>query len=55
MPSRRRIFIKARSVFSRVAYSGPETGVRERASYVIRQNKITFVLTTPLRAKHRNR
>src|SRR4029453_16454916 len=34
------------------AYSGPETGVRERASYVVRQNRITFVLTTPLRAKH---
>ena len=38
--------------FQPVAYSGPETGVRERASYVVRQNKITFVLTTPLRAKH---
>ncbi len=29
--------------FQPVAYSGPETGVRERASYVVRQNKITFV------------
>ena len=38
--------------FQAVAYSGPETGVRERASYAVRQNKITFVLTTPLRAKH---
>ena len=38
--------------FQPVAYSGPETGVRERVSYVVRQNKITFVLTTPLRAKH---
>src|SRR5215469_15610263 len=38
--------------FQPVAYSGPETGVRERASYVVRQNKITLVLTTPLRAKH---
>src|SRR2546427_8116004 len=38
--------------FQPVAYSGPETGVRERASYVVRQNKITFVLTTPLRANH---
>jgi 4-hydroxyphenylpyruvate dioxygenase len=38
--------------FQPLAYSGPETGVRERASYVVRQNKITFVLTTPLRAKH---
>jgi len=38
--------------FQPVAYSGPETGVRERSSYVVRQNKITFVLTTPLRANH---
>ena len=35
--------------FQSLAYAGPETGVRDRASYVIRQNKITFVLTTPLR------
>ena len=38
--------------FQPLAYSGPETGVRERASYVVRQNKITFVLTTPLRTTH---
>src|SRR5690348_3668261 len=31
-----------------VAYSGPETGCRERASYVVAQDKIRFVLTTPL-------
>jgi 4-hydroxyphenylpyruvate dioxygenase len=30
------------------AYAGPETGIRDRASYVIRQNKIRLVLTTPL-------
>jgi 4-hydroxyphenylpyruvate dioxygenase len=35
-----------------VAYSGPETGVRDRASYVVQQNKIRFVLTTPLRPDH---
>src|SRR6478672_10651499 len=34
--------------FSAVAYSGPETGVKEKASYVVRQNKLTFVLTTSL-------
>jgi 4-hydroxyphenylpyruvate dioxygenase len=38
--------------FQPVAYSGPETGIRERASYVLRQNKITLVLTTPIRAKN---
>ena len=32
-----------------VAYAGPETGVRDRASYVLEQNKIRFVLTTALR------
>lgn len=32
-----------------VAYAGPETGVRDRASYVLQQGKIRFVLTTPLR------
>jgi 4-hydroxyphenylpyruvate dioxygenase len=31
-----------------VAYCGPETGVRDRASYVLQQNKIRFVLTAPL-------
>src|SRR3954467_3957057 len=34
--------------FQSLAYSGPETGQRDRASYVIRQNKLTFVLTTPM-------
>jgi 4-hydroxyphenylpyruvate dioxygenase len=32
-----------------VAYAGPETGVRNRASYVLEQGKVRFVLTTPLR------
>lgn len=35
--------------FQPLAYSGPETGMREKSSYAIRQNKLTFVLTTPLR------
>jgi len=35
--------------FQLVAYAGPETGVRDRVSYVLQQNKIRFVLTTPLR------
>ncbi|ATL48504.1 4-hydroxyphenylpyruvate dioxygenase [Chitinophaga caeni] len=34
--------------FQSVAYAGPETGVRDRASYVLVQNKIRFVFTTPL-------
>ena len=36
--------------FQAIAYAGPETGVKDRASYVVRQNKLTFVLTTPIRA-----
>jgi 4-hydroxyphenylpyruvate dioxygenase len=32
-----------------VAYAGPETGLRDRASYVLQQNKIRLVLTTALR------
>jgi 4-hydroxyphenylpyruvate dioxygenase len=31
-----------------VAYRGPETGVRDRASYLMQQGKIRLVLTTPL-------
>jgi 4-hydroxyphenylpyruvate dioxygenase len=31
-----------------VAYRGPETGMRDRASWVLQQDKIRFVLTTPL-------
>jgi 4-hydroxyphenylpyruvate dioxygenase len=34
------------------AYAGPETGVRDRASYVLQRDKIRFVLTTPLRPSH---
>jgi 4-hydroxyphenylpyruvate dioxygenase len=34
--------------FRLAAYQGPETGTRDRASYVLVQNKIRFVLTTPL-------
>jgi len=30
------------------AYRGPETGTRDRVSYVLEQNQIRFVLTTPL-------
>jgi 4-hydroxyphenylpyruvate dioxygenase len=35
--------------FQALAYAGPETGIKDRASYAIRQHKLTFVLTTPLR------
>jgi 4-hydroxyphenylpyruvate dioxygenase len=35
--------------FEVVAYSGPETGVRDRCSYVLQQGKLRFVLTSSLR------
>lgn len=34
--------------FKIVAYAGPETGVREKASYLIEQGKIRFLLTSAL-------
>lgn len=36
--------------FQALAYAGPETGIRDRASYAVRQNKLTLVLTTPIRS-----
>src|SRR5438876_11666263 len=42
-------FYKSAFGFQSLAYAGPETGVKDRASYAIRQNKLTLVLTTALR------
>lgn len=36
--------------FTEVAYAGPETGVRDRASYVLQQGKVRLVLTSGLRS-----
>jgi len=38
--------------FRRTAYAGPETGVRDRASYVLEQADIRLVVTTALRHGH---
>ncbi|HLT79696.1 MAG TPA: 4-hydroxyphenylpyruvate dioxygenase [Cyclobacteriaceae bacterium] len=35
--------------FQWIAYAGPETGVRDRASYVLKQGKVVFVFTSALR------
>ena len=43
-------FYKTAFGFQSLAYLGPETGVKDRASYAVRQNKLTFVFTTPLRS-----
>lgn len=45
-------FYKTAFGFQSEAYAGPETGVRDRASYVLRQNKIRLVLTSGLRSEH---
>jgi len=41
-------YYRAAFGYSLVAYRGPETGVRDRASYLMQQGKIRLVLTTPL-------
>lgn len=41
-------FYKTAFGFQSLAYAGLETGVRDRASYVLKQDKIRLVLTTPL-------
>jgi len=41
-------FYRAAFGMQLIAYSGPETGMRDRASYVLQQGKIRLVLTTPL-------
>jgi 4-hydroxyphenylpyruvate dioxygenase len=35
-----------------IAYAGPETGVKDRASYVLKQDKIRLVLTSALYENH---
>ncbi len=42
-------FYKTAFGFQPLAYRGPETGEKDFVSYVLRQNKLTLVLTTALR------
>jgi 4-hydroxyphenylpyruvate dioxygenase len=42
-------YYRAAFGFNLVAYRGPETGTRDRASYVLQQDKIRLVFTTPIR------
>jgi len=41
-------FYKTAFGFQSLAYAGPETGLRDRASYVLKQDKIRLILTSPL-------
>ncbi|WP_260703561.1 4-hydroxyphenylpyruvate dioxygenase [Edaphobacter flagellatus] len=45
-------FYRAAMGMSLVAYAGPETGQRDRVSYVVQQGKVRFVLTTALRSNN---
>lgn len=36
--------------YSLIAYRGPETGTRETASYLLQQDKVRLLLTTPVKA-----
>lgn len=42
-------FYKTAFGFQSLAYAGPETGVKDKVSYAVRQHKLTFVFTTALR------
>src|SRR4051812_24286669 len=45
-------FYKTAFGFQSLAYAGPETGVRDISSYVLKQGKIRLVLTTPLKSSN---
>jgi 4-hydroxyphenylpyruvate dioxygenase len=38
--------------FQLVGYRGPETGTRDRASYLLQQNKVRLVVTSPITPDH---
>lgn len=42
------MFYRTAFGFELIGYRGPETGVRDRASYLLQQDKIRLVLTSPL-------
>src|SRR5580765_8429113 len=42
------LYYRAAFGFQLIGYRGPETGVRDRASYLLQQDKIRLVLTSPL-------
>jgi 4-hydroxyphenylpyruvate dioxygenase len=46
------IFYETAFGFRRIAYRGPETGVRDLASHVLEQGKVRLVLTTALQPDH---
>jgi 4-hydroxyphenylpyruvate dioxygenase len=45
-------FYKTAFGFQDYAYAGPETGVKDKVSYVLVQDRIRLMLTTPLKSDH---
>src|SRR5215217_8965585 len=45
-------YYRAAFGFQLTAYRGPETGTRDRASYLLEQNKVRFILTSALGPDH---
>ena len=45
-------YYRAAFGFQLAGYRGPETGTRDRASYLLQQSKVRLVLTTPLTPEH---
>jgi 4-hydroxyphenylpyruvate dioxygenase len=45
-------YYKSAFGFQGIAYAGPETGVKDRCSYVVRQHNLCFVFTSALRPEH---
>jgi 4-hydroxyphenylpyruvate dioxygenase len=43
-------FYRSAFGFELVAYRGPETGMRDRASYLLQQDRIRLILTTPIKS-----
>jgi len=44
-------FYKTAFGFQSLAYAGPEKGVKDRESYVLVQNKMSIMLTKPMRTE----
>ena len=43
-------FYRSAFGFDVVAYRGPETGTKDRASYLLQQDKVRLILTTPIKS-----
>ncbi len=44
-------FYRSAFGFEVVAYRGPETGTKDRASYLLQQDKVRLILTTPIKSE----